>query len=951
MFWDRASADDRGRRATARAGRAPRTALPALVLLAALFVPGPSHAQGFGKNKVQYERLQWLVLETPHVRLHYYAAEESLARHLAAFAESVCVEYDGRFRIQPHDRVPFLFYSAHHLFQQTNATPELITESVGGLTELIKGRVMVPHNGSWTRLAWVTRHELTHWYMLQKLTKVMREHHRSQSYMPPLWFTEGLAEYCGTHWDEDAEGLLRDALTTREALPITKSEPIWGTVLMYKEGQSFLLYVRDTYGDARIFDLLDNWWRADDFETLLRLTLGVPLERVDEDWFASLRRHYYPAAALCSEPQEIAHRLTPQGHYNLGPRAISGGSASDSSLSFCYFAAGENGIHLTVNEPGRHGHRQERRLLSGGTSPSYESFHLFENRPDVSRTGHIVLSSKRGGRDALYVLDAKSGRVMRRADFPGLVAIHDPCFAPGDSAIIFSGQDYGGRSDLYRASWPAGTLRLERLTNDDYDDLEPDVSPDGQWVVFASDRGDRGGRYGLFRLALSGGTPERVSDPPTGSDRQPVYSPDGKWIAYRSTRGGTSDLWVRPAEPSGETRRVTRLVGPASDPDWLPGGEGLLFTAQNAITFQTYSMRFHIDTLAVEHESPGPPLPALTKLHFDGAAQPYERHLSLDLVQNAIALDPVLGASAAAQIALSDVLGDEQYQIFIGNDAERFGGSFWEGFEGSITYLNQHQRLNYGAGIFRLNEIYDQDLDVVRREERTGGLGILVYPFNRFDRIEASLVLRHADNHLLRNGNIQNENLLSDFLTLVHDNVIWTQMGPSSGTRAYVSTGFTRDLTYAQGDYVSLLSELRHYETPIPNVVWAQRAQAYDSFGRDAQRFYLGGYGSIAGYDRRTLSGPTTVLLQEEMRVPLVRGLTFANPLPLFIPTIGGAAFYNAAWAWQSGFEDHIQSAGFGVYLGGGLFPAFRWDYAWLSDDFNHYSHHPRTVFWIGYNF
>jgi len=93
------------------------------------------------------------------------------------------------------------------------------------------------------------------------------------------------------------------------------------------------------------------------------------------------------------------------------------------------------------------------------------------------------------------------------------------------------------------------------------------------------------------------------------------------------------------------------------------------------------------------------------------------------------------------------------------------------------------------------------------------------------------------------------------------------------------------------------------------------------------------------------------VLLQEEMRVPLVRGLTFANPLPLFIPTIGGAAFYNAAWAWQSGFEDHIQSAGFGVYLGGGLFPAFRWDYAWLSDDFNHYSHHPRTVFWIGYNF
>src|SRR5215471_4892660 len=145
-----------------------RAALLALLAAGLLAAPRVAEPQGFGKNKVQYEPLEWAVLETPHVRLHYYVAEESLARHLAAFAESVCVEYDGRFRIAPRRKVPFLLYSAHHLFQQTNATPELITESVGGLTELIKGRVLIPHNGSWTRLAWVTRHELTHWYMLEK---------------------------------------------------------------------------------------------------------------------------------------------------------------------------------------------------------------------------------------------------------------------------------------------------------------------------------------------------------------------------------------------------------------------------------------------------------------------------------------------------------------------------------------------------------------------------------------------------------------------------------------------------------------------------------------------------------------------------------------------------------------------------------------------------------------
>ena len=142
-----------------------RSRLPVLapVLAAFLAFPAPpAAAQGFGKNKVQYESLDWAVLETPHVRLHFYAEEESLARREAAFAESVCVEYDGRFRLRPQHQVPLLLYSTHHLFQQTNATPDLLTEATGGLTELIKGRVLIPHNGSRARLEWVTRHELAH---------------------------------------------------------------------------------------------------------------------------------------------------------------------------------------------------------------------------------------------------------------------------------------------------------------------------------------------------------------------------------------------------------------------------------------------------------------------------------------------------------------------------------------------------------------------------------------------------------------------------------------------------------------------------------------------------------------------------------------------------------------------------------------------------------------------
>uniref|UniRef100_A0A832HZK3 Bacterial surface antigen (D15) domain-containing protein n=1 Tax=Eiseniibacteriota bacterium TaxID=2212470 RepID=A0A832HZK3_UNCEI len=920
----------------------------AVLILLGLLAAAPAAAQGFGKNKVQYDALEWAVLETPHVRLHYYAEEESLARRLAVFAESVCVEFDARFRIEPKRRVPVLLYSHHHLFQQTNAAAGLISEGTGGLTELIKGRVLIPHTGSWARLRWVTRHELAHAYMLEKLARVTREHRRSQSYLPPLWFIEGLAEYVATGWDEESEGLMRDAATSGNAWPVTRSEPIYGTVLMYKEGHDFLLYLARRFGPDRVFDLLDQWWRADDFETVFHITFGVPLAEVDEAWFQEVRRRWYPAVADHARPDDVALRLTRSGRFNLGPRALPGPPGPDSLARFVYFTAGVQGTDLMLSEPGRDGRRRVVRLLRGGQSPQFESLHLFQNRPDASPEGLVAFSSKRGGRDALYLLDARTRRVERRLEFPTLVAINDPSLAPGARAVVFSGMDYGGRKDLYRARWDGDRIRLERLTHDAFDDVEPDVSPDGRWVTFASDRADRGGRYSLFRLSLETGAVEALGDPMRGDDRQPAYSPDGRWIAFRSTRGGTSDLWVRSAEPSREARRVTRLLGPASDPDWLPDGRGLLFTAQSAITFHTYALAFDPDTLRAETEGDVERAPALPVAAFEGAPQRYQRQLGLDLVQNGFAIDPGVGGVGGGQVALSDVLGNEALYIYLSNDSERFG-DFWDGFEGSLTYVNQSRRLNYGIGTFRLTQTYDADIDVIRREKRSGVLVLASYPFSKFLRVEGSVVARHASQHRLRDGRIRSVDLISNVLSVTHDNARWTALGPSAGSRVLLAAGVTRDLTSGEGDYGTLLSELRVYRMPWSGLVSATRVQGQASLGRDAQTFYLGGFTSLRGFDRRALAGEQTLLVQQELRFPVLRGLTFAIPTPWAFPTVNAAAFGDAAWAWNGREVERLGSLGVGAFIGGGYFPAIRWNYAWVTRDFATLSLRPRTQFAIGF--
>ena len=406
-------------------------------------------------------------------------------------------------------------------------------------------------------------------------------------------------------------------------------------------------------------------------------------------------------------------------------------------------------------------------------------------------------------------------------------------------------------------------------------------------------------------------------------------------------------------------------------------GRGLLFTDERAIRFQTYAIRFDPDTLPAELEIALPPMPhvpLLADVRDSAMAKPYERRIGFDLVQNTVGFDPAFGGGGSGQLALSDVLGNESILITLTNDSERFG-NFWDGFEGGATYLNQGHRLNYGVGAFRLTETYDAALDVIRREKRVGVTALAFYPFSRFTRLEASVVARHVSDHLLQNGTTRTVDMVSNFLTWAHDDTRWSLYGPTQGIRTYLTAGYTRDLTDGDADFGTMLGDFRVYTRTLPGVVWANRAQGQASTGPDAQQFFLGGRQSIRGYDRRSLSGVQTALLQSEVRFPLLRGLVFGVPAPWMFPTVSGGAFIDAAWAWNDPLsvlvlqEDPsspigvslveertprqrmIGSTGFSFWIGGGYFPAFRWNYAWLTDDFHSFTRHPRTQFTLDFNF
>jgi WD40 repeat protein len=929
----------------------------AWALLATAFLAGPALCQNviFGKNKVHYDSRDWHSIRTDHCEVFFYHEEEGLAREAAAIAESTCCEYDTTFHLTLKDRIPILMYSSHQAFQQTNAASGFISEGTGGLTELIKGRVLIPHTGSRSRLVWVTRHELTHAYQLAKLARISHDHKKYRYAIPPLWFTEGLAEFLGTTWDSNAEGLIQDAVLSGRALPLTHSEEITGTVQMYKEGQSFLLYLQQRYSKRQVMDMFDNWYKAETFEQIVKMTFGESLANLDHEWFMELKRRYYPRIAERIWANEGSHQLTGGESFDLAPAGVPP-EPTDSSFRFVYLSAGESSGDLMLGT--MHGQRLvSERLLRGGFTSKFESFHFFRTRLGVSDHGRVALVSQRGGRDVLHIFDLHERRVIATWAPPGIVGLMSPSWLPGDSCVIVSGQRPDGRIDLFRLNVADGIFRS--ITDDVYEEQDPSVNPDGRHVVFSSDRlGGQEGWHHLYDLDLSTGALTNLTSG-QHNDREPAWAPDGKTIVFLSDRAGIDDLYLW---REGRIRRITDFIGPAYQPMWSGDGKSVLWAAESRLTFHIY--RYPVpDTLLKGPESASPDSgwvaeptdkdlelwpPLVRALE---PAEAYSRRFGLDIAQNGIALDPALGASGAGQIAFTDLLGDESIYLFIANDSEDFG-NFLQGFEFGTTYFNQKQRFNYGLGFFRLTRTYDTDLDVVRREPRVGGTALASYPISKFTRVDGSFVLRFAKQHLLRDGTFADLWLASNFLSYVRDNSRWNWDGPIGGMRWNFTGGYTRDLSTGAGDYFTATTDWRGYVEPVHMIVFATRFLGESSFGDDAQNFYLGGRYDLRGWPTRTLRGKNALLVQEELRFPLVRGLRLGFPTDWQVPNIQGAAFVDAGAAGDAREEfQRAGTVGVGFYLGGGgYFPTLRWNFMRLHD-WNRLSRHTVSEFVVGFNF
>ena len=119
---------------------------------------------------------------------------------------------------------------------------------------------------------------------------------------------------------------------------------------------------------------------------------------------------------------------------------------------------------------------------------------------------------------------------------------------------------------------PVSIRGATRITTGNEVTEDVDVSPDGRWLVFDS---DRGGNPDLYVMPATGGEARQITTDPAG-DFSGDWSPDGRRIVFHSLRGGNRNIYTVDADGTNLHKR-TSGPGERLDPDWSPDGKTIVF--------------------------------------------------------------------------------------------------------------------------------------------------------------------------------------------------------------------------------------------------------------------------------------------------------------------------------------------------------------------------------------
>jgi len=898
----------------------------------------------FGRNKVQYDKFNWRVLNTPHFDIYYYEGNEESAVDAARIAERSYDYLSHILQVQFEDPVPLLLYADHQDFRQTNAVTGA-AEGVQGVTESLKNRVVLPMLGSMEEFTHVLTHELVHAFQLEIMG--VGGPANPMMWQPPLWMLEGMAEYLSLGMDPLTRVWLRDLVKRDEFLTLEEFETIQDQ-RVYRLGAGLYHFLGERYGLESIRRFFKETVRTRNWALALQTVYSMNPQQISDEWKTFILRDHADIAAEQTTADSIATRIIAHEGMVYTLNMTPAISPSGEHIAFVANKDLRDAVYVASTETGR----TRRALASGGRTSSLEMIDLFESTMSWTADGStLAFVSSGGSEDVIHLVEPNSGKTIRQLRYPNMTVI-SAALSPDGSQVVFSGMRAGGR-DLYIASTDGGEPR--RLTEDIYAYLHPAWSPDGTRIAVATDRGAPTNAAQLdfrgYRLALIDPASGEVEILTGGSwhDINPVWSPDGGALAFVSDRAGVPQIFLY--ELGERTiRKVTNLATgvtgiTSSSPaiSWSQGSGQLAFSSFREMGWDIYIMPDprSSEVAAVEQRpdpdtEPHEPVWAGFRLGdvrtFED--ERYGMRLQTDYIFGGGAFATNVGVIGDLAVGFSDMLGNHNLYL----QASLYGSIARSNLNAS--YINLNRRLNWGVSLFQqataAGGYYTSFTSTTYLSQVYRGAALMFYyPLNLFNRFESNISYVGMQQDIVSsdffgrqrvNENLGRYTWFEVGGSFVHDSSLLFLAGPIGGMRSRLSLYHT----IGDIDGTTGMADIRGYLTLNHRGALALRTYAGHQFGDMLQPFYLGGPFTVHGTSYAQMVGTSFAIQNVELRYPLIPWL------PMQWDFITGALFADVGAIWdESGSPRWIPNPGTENYIFNGIIGAvgggIRANLGWLA--------------------
>lgn len=442
----------------------------------------------FGKNRVQYQTRHWQVIQNDKFDFHFYDTVRYFASVVAKMAYDELKNLEQQLDFTIHERFNIFFYISYEDYVASNVGIGLDWYDKKSLTHFVNNKILIYYSSSRRRLRAQIREGLIRMFMEYLLLgqQVGEEPQQDQIAKFPDWLMKGYISYQAEGWNGDLDYALRVRVMEQRYKKFQNfiaNEPLFA-------GRTFAYFLERKYGAIKMKHFFNTLRFSPGLNTALQQQFKLKYRLFLKTIFPFFKEMYAEDEKKRKDMAKGMHLttvVTPKPNPFKRQYEVRTMQANPATKKGIYARIDyKEGVSKVVVYETR---TRRKTILRTG-------IYLFDNQiidnypqiawaPNGTRLGVLYYNKNHMAFFEYDILSKTKKNIINFSRY--FSAIHSFKYLFHSEQLLISAVR-NGKSDIF--IFNLRTLRLEYITNDNYDNIDPDYVTLGSkiGIVYASNR-------------------------------------------------------------------------------------------------------------------------------------------------------------------------------------------------------------------------------------------------------------------------------------------------------------------------------------------------------------------------------------------------------------------------------------------------------------------------------